>query len=309
MSPVQKRACTMSWLEIACAVGILTGRAVFPSKSSFSMAAAIIKQMWDSVSPYMVIENEHGKDVPLRKFIAPCEAAGATITCGIAYGPGLCRRIVTDDHPSLALTIATLLKFAAKSECRLNTQFPACRWFKVLWHPSGLMETQEQLRAFADKARANPAAMRVDTANWKRKKVPAKKLAGPCIFGCTSSTHTAARGKDRELWYRVPNPSPWPEVSAGEVLCMKCYSWGVGNPKTRKRKAAEIAEPTPAAIKVGRQMRIVGLVNQHDLNGSLCMVANPPDDLDRVTVFQGERILRLRLDNLVAPNLGDFAGA
>ena len=301
MSSVQKRACTMSWLEVACAMGILTGRAVFPSKSSFTMAAAVVRQMWTSISPFVVIEDEQGTTVPLRKFILPTDVAGASITCGVAFGPGLCRRIITDDHPGLALSIATLIKFAAKSEIRLNTQVPACKWFKVKWCPSGLLETQEQLRAYADKASETPATMQVDTANWRRKKTPAKKLGGPCVFGCATSTHTNPRGKDREMWYRVPNPSPWPGVQHGEALCKKCYSWGIGNPKTRKRKNTEITGPSVVTAKVGKQLRITGLVNHPELNGELCTVANPADDQDRVTAYCGERFLRLRTSNLIAP--------
>ena len=242
--------------------------------------------------------------VPLRKFVAQCEPAGATITCGVAYGQGLDRRIDMDDCPGLALAVATLIKFAAGTQERLNATMPACKWFKSTWASSGLLETHTQLRALADKEEAEPIALKVDFCNWRKRKRPTKVLTGPCVFGCTTSAKTAATSRAKERWCRVPKPSPWPGVKSGEVLCLRCYSWGIGNPKAKKRKAQAISieECRHPAIRVGHQLRIDGLVNRLELNGGLCTVQNLPDDDDRVVVKQGQKTLRLHRDNLITPN-------
>ena len=43
---------------------------------------------------------------------------------------------------------------------------------------------------------------------------------GPCAFGCSTS---AKRQKGREIWMRIPEPSPWEGIAAGTVICSKHY--------------------------------------------------------------------------------------
>ena len=102
------------------------------------------RQLWKSLIGFFVVENEQGIVMPLRKFAKPSDAAGAAITCGVAQSQGLDRRIITDDFPGIATAMATMMRFAAQSNDRMNSLIPAFRWQKVRWKPSGLLETQQQ---------------------------------------------------------------------------------------------------------------------------------------------------------------------
>jgi hypothetical protein len=237
----------------------------------------------------------------LRKFIKPINSAGAAITCGISQGDGMDRRIITDDFPGLAVAVATLVKFAASEPDRLATKVPAYRWHKTCWVPSGMIETHQQLRELAQRARQCPKTMKVDTARWRKRKSVKMPLSGPCIFGCPTSTKSTALARTRERWHKVPHPSPWPGVRAGEVLCMKCYNSGVVNPRTRKRKLQQLSGAGQVVLKVGQQYRLRGLRNRSDLNGKLVSLLYMPDDGGRVTVAYCDSMLRVHLDHLAHP--------
>ena len=45
-------------------------------------------------------------------------------------------------------------------------------------------------------------------------------LQGPCSFGCVATTE---RSRGKQVWRRVPEPSPWNSVPSGATICRKCY--------------------------------------------------------------------------------------
>ena len=146
---------------------------------------------------------------------------------------------------------------------------------------------------------------------WKRrKKEQPKRLKGPCIFGCRTSGKTTALARRADRWQAVPSPSPWPGIRPGETLCMKCYAWGVSNPRARARRQRDGAQIGLPAIRVGHQYRLGDLRNRTDLNGKLVTVEFLPDDHDRVVVLLGDVSIRVHsacLQNPVVDCLQDPA--
>ena len=251
---VNRRACTVSWMEWACVVAVLAGRASQPFNATFVMAAAVAKHLWQAITPFCVACNGDGIKMPVKKFVQTCDNAGATITCGVASAQGINRRLIMDDHPGLSIAVAALLKFASLSPIRLCTAMPAYRWWQSKWKPSGLLETHQQLRECGARTRMPNADMRVDNLRWRpRKQVASKKtLTGPCIFGCRTSAQSTALARARGRWYRVPDPPPWPGVQPGETLCSRCYGWGIGNPRARQRKQ-QCVQRRQVVVRVGHQ--------------------------------------------------------
>ena len=196
-----------------------------------------------------------------------------------------------------------MLKYCADSQDRLAAIVPACFWWRTSWVPSGLLQTYQQLRDKAQELKAMPQQLKVDLLKNRRFLASSAKarLKGPCVFGCTTSTAAHATSKARERWYRVPNPSPWPAIDPGNTLCMRCYAWGVSNPRARKRKMDKYGQGD-TSIRVNQQYRICDLVNRPDLNGVLVTALHPPDDHDKVLVenHSGDRF-RLHFDKLRAP--------
>ena len=147
-----------------------------------------------------------------------------------------------------------------------------------------------------------PNRFQVDHMRWKpHGKRKRQTLQGPCVFGCQTSTVSSVLANRRQRWYKVPSQSPWPGIAPGEILCAKCYAWGIGRPRTRAKRSELAGLQRRTSYKVGTQLCIQGLVNSTDLNGTLVTVLRPPDDDDRVLVKAGSRILRLQRGNLVLP--------
>ena len=61
--------------EMACMVSAMTGKAIFPSKASFDIAAAITKQLWTAVASFLVMRDSDGNTIPARKFMAHSSSA------------------------------------------------------------------------------------------------------------------------------------------------------------------------------------------------------------------------------------------
>ena len=157
-----KRSRTCSWLELACAVSVITRRAVGPHNCSvitrravgphncsFLVLAAVVKKCWQAMARYLVFKNGHGDEYAANSVCVILKSAGASVTCGIANQPGLSRRFICDDHPGLSMAIAVLLKLAAAQKDRLMAKIPAYSAFKSSWQPSGLCSTIEQVRQLA----------------------------------------------------------------------------------------------------------------------------------------------------------------
>ena len=154
----------------------------------------------------------------------------------------------------------------------------------------------------------------IDHLRWRPRLLQRKApLRGPCVFGRVTSTNSIATASTRQRWYRVPAQLPWPGISPGEILCAKCYSWGIGGPRTRARKLARQCRDDTICIIIGSQYVVKDLVNSAELNGRIVVALMLPDDDDRVMVKSGDRYLRLLQKHLGAPvqcNLcSEFASA
>ena len=294
----EKRATSASWLELACAVSVLTGKMTAPVEATFMQACAVTKQLWSMIAPFFIITNDRDFTSPLKKCISFTEHAGAAITCGVSSAHGIDRRCIWEDLPGCSLAVASLIKFASKTTDRLRTTIPVCRWWKVKWHPSGMLETHQRLRQLSNVAPIGPDQLQVDYQRWKRRKPPKVAITGPCIFGCTTSTKANPTSRAKQRWCHVPSPSPWPGVASGEVLCMKCYSWGVGNPRASRRRRSAAVQTQELTIKVDGLYEVTGLINKTDINGKVVKALARPDDQDRVLVELDDRILRLKVHNL-----------
>ena len=198
--------------------------------------------------------------------------------------------------------MASLIRFAAQSPDRLGTVIPMFKWWKSKWIPSGMLESHIQLRQLPNIAPILPTDMKVDHQRWKRGRkegvVPKQALTGPCVFGCATSLKATATAKSTQRWYRVPVPSPWPGIASGETLCMRCYAWGVSNPRARKRKQQAAGLGIASKVCKSSFYRIIGLSNRTDLNGLVCRAEMLPDDAGRVMVSCNSQLYRLRQDNL-----------
>ena len=276
----------MSWLELACFIDMYSGKTFFPKGASCQVVIAVTKTLWTSITKHLDVWGENGGRVPMRRFAKNCKNAGAAITCGLADLEGINRRIILDDHPKVASAIATVLTAVSRSLGRLSEAFPSCRWMKPTWVTTGLTETMVQLRAI------QPTA---DRCNWRKtpKKTGKQFLDKPCLFGCPPLSHNTGR---RQRKYRVPNPSPWAGVDSGEVICAKCYSWGIGNKIHKRQKKKQDDE----RLKVGDMVKIRQLNNFADLNGKTAIVVNGESDEGKLVIKLDDRLLRLRRCHLVA---------
>ena len=79
---------------------------------------------------------------------------------------------------------------------------------------------------------------------------------------------------------------------------MKCYSWGVGNPRASRRRRSAAVQTHEVTIKVDGLYEVTGLINKTDVNGKVVKALARPDDQDRVLVELDDRILRLKVHNL-----------
>ena len=121
MCSVDKRASSFSWLELACLVSVVTGMAVGPNNATFQQACAVVKQLWNMLVGFFEVADGAGNSLALKKAIKVSHTAGASVTCGIPSPQGLNRRVLLEDIPGSSISVATLIKFAAKSQCKLTT--------------------------------------------------------------------------------------------------------------------------------------------------------------------------------------------
>jgi hypothetical protein len=61
MGSVDKRASSLSWLEMACLASVLTGNAVGPSNASFIQLIAVVKQLWAMLQGFFIMTNDEGE--------------------------------------------------------------------------------------------------------------------------------------------------------------------------------------------------------------------------------------------------------
>ena len=299
---VQQRQTSVSWLELGVMVAILTGRAIGPNGASFLVAAAICKQLWSRLARFIHFTNDDGHSIPLKRNASLIPNAGASVTCGLANQSGLTRRPVSDDCPGLAFGTAALLMYAAESSSRICATVLAYTRMKTRWQPSGILSTIEQIRASPVRSRPANSQLKADFRQGKAyqsaDQTP-KKLKGPCLFGCQNSATTAGRS----AWYKIPKPSPWPGVAAGEIVCRKCYLWGIANKRAKQKRSAILPTPCPPCIlrhKIGDTVKIKGLKRAVHLNGKLGKITVPADDADRITmeVDGYPSAVRLKTDNV-----------
>jgi hypothetical protein len=132
---VQKRHTTCTFLELACAIDILTGGRCGPKGASFHEKTEICKKIW-------TIAAVHFK---FKARIELADSLPAAAPLGYDGMPGVTRRPNFGKWPGLTRAIATTIRFAKKSEDGLMTKMPRVQWFKPKWEASVMGEIMEQL--------------------------------------------------------------------------------------------------------------------------------------------------------------------
>ena len=121
---VDKRASSLSWLEMACIASVLTGNAVGPSNASFIQLIAVVKQLWAMLQGFFIMTNDEEESVSLKKAFKLSDAAGAAITCGMPSPGGISRRCILEDLPGISISVATLIRYAAVNPDKLRANIP-----------------------------------------------------------------------------------------------------------------------------------------------------------------------------------------
>ena len=362
-SAAQCRTKTVSYLELTCAVDLLTGQAVGPADAPLSVKTAVVRQGVNEVLRIGTVDTGNAKQLQAAQLISPLPEVDSCDIFGFPKAAGLDRRPTFAQYKGLNEGIATMLTYAKAHALRLMTPAPRIG-FKSVWRkdwvaatwamipnkgrlaskdllipdlrqidvrkakvskddkltdakdvqesqadrearaaqgapslPSRSTETHEERDVHHPPRRGGDAAAqtgpkeRVKTADddqpAKTDETAAKKTEsnaevlrygnpderriaksttadnneaqsqsasscetgtqskavggepqsscqanrppkaakhgttlGPCAFGCTKS---AKQQGGREVWMRVPEPSPWVDVTSGSVICSKHY--------------------------------------------------------------------------------------
>ena len=301
-SSMRKRQTSMSWEEMAIFLSIFTNRAIGPLSAPLLLCAAIAKQMCKRLARFLEAFDGEGNVLPFTRFLTTMPSAGAAVTCGLANLQGVNRRIITEDFPGTAIGTATLLRFVANSKDRLCTPIPAYPRFRTPWEPSGRITTVEQMRSQAQRNAGRPSRLKADFQQGRTPHGQTRQnsMKGPCLFGCTSSAMTSSSGM---AWYRVPAPSPWPGVKTGEILCRKCYLWGIANRKAAaargsRKRAQPAVSSSVRGLQIGTMVRIAGLMHATRFNGCHAEVHTAEDDSGKVVVRVHDEQIRLDVSRL-----------
>ena len=294
---IRKRTC--SWLELALIVFTMTKGAAAPIGTDFATCAAVTKKLWISASKFLAFENTDGTTVRCKAVMKQLRMAGAAAECGICGQSGLNRRPITDDFLMLAVNVAALIQYASEHDEKLSARIPMMGISAIKWQPTGLQQIIQQVR------QTGKEKIKTDVMQYKGP-IRTKKKAreGPCIFGCLGKVSPSQNGALQ--WYAVPNPSPWPGIQPGEVLCKKCYTWSRQAPnKSKKRKIQDGDEP-PRGFQIGQKIVVRGLYNNVQYNGREGTVITAVDDNDKQTIRLGDGgCIRLCIDKMESDGVAE----
>jgi hypothetical protein len=217
----RKRATSVSYVELACGIDVLTGGAFGPQHASYQLKAALAKYALGE------IQRSAGRKykvagIELRKLLVHMGNTNATAAAGFPMLPGINRRPRFSEHRGVAGAVGTLIFYAKARQEKLAALMPRYPWVAVQWRPDWLALTWADITA---KRQRGPDELRLDLkprdARLAKDSSSVKRArTGPCAFGCSTSTQTK---NSKTVWMAVPNPSPWSTVLPGESLCRKCY--------------------------------------------------------------------------------------
>ena len=132
---VQQRNTSCTFVELTCAIDIITGGRCGPTDASYRDKVDICKKIWNAAANQFRFKTKirTANDLPTA---APL---------GYDKMQGLTRRPNFDKWPGLSRGIATLVKYAKRSEDGLMARLPRIQWMTPKWQPSVMGDIMEKV--------------------------------------------------------------------------------------------------------------------------------------------------------------------
>ena len=141
-----KRAKSVSYLEMACAIDILTQGQVGPVGASYKVKTALIQYGIHQVFKLCTLTGGI-KNIKVDRFIGRLQKVDSVAPLGLGNPAGLWRRPRFEKVPGLMNAMGTLLVYARDHDSRLDTPLPRHRWNGTTWAPSQIWHTMDMLAA------------------------------------------------------------------------------------------------------------------------------------------------------------------
>ena len=142
-----KRATSVSYLELACAIDILTQGAVGPVGASFQIKAAVIQHGIHQVFKQAALTDPSPQGLKVDRFIGRLAKVDTVAPLGLGNPAGLWRRPCFEREPGLINAMGTLLVYARDHPDRLNSGMPRHRWNGTVWSPDQVWNTVAMIAA------------------------------------------------------------------------------------------------------------------------------------------------------------------
>ena len=304
---VKRRRYSCTYVELACAIDILTGGRCGPKDASFADKAEICKRIWTVASACLkfktIIKNIN--DLPT---IAPL---------GFQKMQGLSRRPDLGQWKGLANTVAAMVKFAKAENGALKTKLPRITWIKPCWQPSAMYDiftklnnkrkvlheqeihpdmVQRNIRMRSDPS-TNGAKGQSCDASAGRPGGSQEQARGPegmdlsahinvqgTVLGDSTRKHVPRQGpckkcdsvtttnikKGIQVWRNPPMPIPWPDIGPNDALCNRCYFRGMA---LRKKLAEEQARGQYRGVELATRNVATGIPPDSEMD--LCHHGGP----------------------------------
>ena len=121
-----RRSRTCTFVELACAIDVLTGGMCGPRNASITEKAEILKKVWEAIYSSLRLKGKLRtvNDLP------------TTAPLGFPQMPGVTRRPNFGQWPGLTVAIAAVIKYTKSEPEGLKTCLPRVTWIKHEWTPS-----------------------------------------------------------------------------------------------------------------------------------------------------------------------------
>ena len=257
----ERRRTSVTYVELACLADILTGGAVGPRRGTFAEKAAIMKEGIQRLTKKANVTCTTSDDiVSADRFFCHLPTVCSASPVGFPALPGISRRPLIGKFPGVHAALGAMLNYAKMDDQVLDAVMPRYIWIKPAWREDPLLKTWEQLMAIrageeprpdrlitnlqpfqilpqeSKKPNKQEAAQTSEQAQQQQQQQQQQPpppqqqqqevkrrrtaLQGPCVFGCEATTE---RSRGKQVWRRVPTPSPWASMKGGETICRKCY--------------------------------------------------------------------------------------
>ena len=128
---VQRRASSISFVELSILVDLVTGGIVGPFGSSYLCKAQAVKH---GISILVKkVGKHHQLDMPIRKFLGELPKVYSAAATGFGTLPGICRRPDLMAFQGLRGALGAMLCYAHASEAKLAARMPRFFWYKPTW--------------------------------------------------------------------------------------------------------------------------------------------------------------------------------